>query len=49
MLGHTVDMDRLLAQLGRTPKTSTARTAREALQAILDLKQTLENVRHRGS
>ena len=44
VLSKTVDIDKLLSQLVQTPRHSTPRTARQALQAIIDLKQTLEQV-----
>jgi hypothetical protein len=39
-----VDLDKLLSQLVMTPQTASPRSARQVLQAVIDLKQLLEQV-----
>jgi hypothetical protein len=43
-LSKVVDLDKLLGQLTQRPRTSTPRTARQAVQTVIDLKQLLEVV-----
>ena len=46
-VSRVVDLDKLMGQLTQRARISTPRTARQALQTVIDLKQLLEIVRSR--